>query len=78
MLRYYKQIGHVRPALRTYSGYRVDSEKDVATLRFVRRARSDMFRNWSADVDRHAPAPGPALQGKRPAGLSNPDDPERG
>lgn len=44
MLRYYEQIGLVRPALRTYSGYRVYSEKDVATLRFVRRARDLGFQ----------------------------------
>jgi Cu(I)-responsive transcriptional regulator len=44
MLRYYEEIGLVRPALRTYSGYRVYSEKDIATLRFVRRARDLGFQ----------------------------------
>jgi Cu(I)-responsive transcriptional regulator len=44
MLRYYEQIGLVRPALRTYSGYRVYSAKDVDTLRFVRRARGLGFQ----------------------------------
>jgi Cu(I)-responsive transcriptional regulator len=39
MLRYYEEIGLVRPALRTYSGYRVYDEKDIDNLRFVRRAR---------------------------------------
>lgn len=39
MLRYYEQIGLVRPALRAYSGYRIYSDKNIATLRFVRRAR---------------------------------------
>lgn len=65
MLRYYEEIGLVRPALRTESGYRVYAEKDIATLRFVRRARDlgfqvkqisallDLWRNGnraSADV----------------------------
>ena len=44
MLRHYEDIGLVRPALRTGSGYRVYSEKDVATLRFVRRARDLGFQ----------------------------------
>jgi Cu(I)-responsive transcriptional regulator len=44
MLRYYEEIGLVRPALRTYSGYRVYSGKDVATLRFIRRARDLGFQ----------------------------------
>ena len=39
MIRYYEDIGLVGPALRTYSGYRVYQDKDVQTLRFVRRAR---------------------------------------
>ena len=34
----------MRPALRTYSGYRVYSEKDVATLRLVSRARDLGFQ----------------------------------
>lgn len=44
MLRYYEEIGLVRPALRTDSGYRVYAEKDIATLRFVRRARDLGFQ----------------------------------
>ncbi len=44
MLRYYEEIGLVRPALRTYSGYRVYQDKDIATLRFVRRARDLGFQ----------------------------------
>ena len=39
MIRYYEETGLIRAALRTYSGYRVYSENDVQTLRFVRRAR---------------------------------------
>lgn len=44
MLRYYEEIGLVRPAMRTESGYRVYAEKDIATLRFVRRARDLGFQ----------------------------------
>ena len=44
MLRYYEEIGLVRPALRTYSGYRVYQDKDIATLSFVRRARDLGFQ----------------------------------
>lgn len=44
MLRYYDEIGLVRPALRAYSGYRVYSEKDISMLRFVRRARDLGFQ----------------------------------
>ena len=39
MIRYYEQIGLVPKADRTGSGYRVYSDADVHTLRFVRRAR---------------------------------------
>lgn len=44
MLRYYEEIGLVRPALRTDSGYRVYSETNIAMLRFVRRARDLGFQ----------------------------------
>jgi Cu(I)-responsive transcriptional regulator len=39
MLRYYESIGLLGKAGRTESGYRVYSEADVGTLKFVRRAR---------------------------------------
>ncbi|ESQ88041.1 transcriptional regulator [Asticcacaulis sp. AC460] len=39
MIRYYEETGLVMPAQRSEKGYRVYSEKDVHTLRFVRRAR---------------------------------------
>lgn len=40
----YEEIGLVRSALRAYSGYRVYSDKHIATLRFVRRARDLGFQ----------------------------------
>lgn len=39
MIRYYEEIGLILPPARTASGYRVYSEGEVHTLRFVRRAR---------------------------------------
>lgn len=39
MIRYYENTGLIRAALRTYSGYRVYTENDIQTLRFVRCAR---------------------------------------
>jgi Cu(I)-responsive transcriptional regulator len=44
MLRYYDQIGLVSPGLRSQAGYRVYAEKDITTLRFVRRARDLGFK----------------------------------
>ncbi|AZO79392.1 MULTISPECIES: Cu(I)-responsive transcriptional regulator [unclassified Bosea (in: a-proteobacteria)] len=40
MIRYYEQIGLIEPPARSQSGYRVYTEPNVHTLRFVRRARS--------------------------------------
>lgn len=39
MIRYYEQIDLIPPASRTDAGYRVYDDDDVATLRFIRRAR---------------------------------------
>jgi MerR family transcriptional regulator, copper efflux regulator len=39
MIRYYEQIGLIKPAHRTDSSYRTYAENDVHTLRFIRRAR---------------------------------------
>ena len=39
MIRYYESIALISAAARTGSGYRVYSDADVHTLRFIRRAR---------------------------------------
>ena len=39
MIRYYEQIGLIGPAHRTRTDYRTYADKDIHTLRFVRRAR---------------------------------------
>lgn len=39
MIRYYEEIGLIRPPVRTEAGYRVYGENDLHMLRFVRRAR---------------------------------------
>lgn len=69
MIRYYEASGLIPAAERTGSGYRVYSDKDVHTLRFIRRARdfgfsmaeiADLISLWrderraSADVRRIA------------------------
>lgn len=40
MIRYYEQIGLVRPADRTDSNYRSFDDRNVNELRFIKRARS--------------------------------------
>ena len=39
MIRYYERTGLIEPADRTASGYRVYTDRDVHTLRFIRRSR---------------------------------------
>ena len=39
MIRYYESIGLIGAVTRTEAGYRVYSDADVHTLRFIRRAR---------------------------------------
>lgn len=43
MIRYYESTGLIPEALRTEAGYRDYSDKDVQTLRFIRRARAFGF-----------------------------------
>ncbi|MFD1746567.1 Cu(I)-responsive transcriptional regulator [Rhizobium helianthi] len=40
MIRYYEQIGLIRPSGRSENNYRVYGQSDVHVLRFIRRARS--------------------------------------
>ena len=43
MIRYYEGIGLIPQAARTQSGYRVYSDSEIHTLRFIRRARDMGF-----------------------------------
>jgi len=40
MIRHYEAIGLLKNVARTYANYRVYSENDVHTLRFIKRART--------------------------------------
>ncbi len=44
MIRHYETIGLIEAAERTGSGYRVYTQKDVETLRFIRRSRDLGFQ----------------------------------
>jgi MerR family copper efflux transcriptional regulator len=40
MIRHYEAIGLIPPANRTFANYRVYTDKDLHTLRFIKRART--------------------------------------
>jgi MerR family copper efflux transcriptional regulator len=40
MIRYYEEVGLIRPPARTAAGYRLYASADVQTLRFLKRARN--------------------------------------
>lgn len=40
MIRYYEEIGLIRPSARTANNYRVYDDSEVHVLRFIKRARS--------------------------------------
>ena len=75
MLRYYESIGLIPSPGRTMAGYRTYTEADVATLRFIRRARD------FGSSDGPGEAAGRVVAGHEPAkpgGEGYCDAPDRG
>ena len=91
MIRYYEETGLIRPALRTYSGYRVYSDRDRGTSAALARPRKSQRRRQghragprpgaSAEAqgvgrnDRHSGAFGSQLSWRRKTGLPHPANP---
>ena len=44
MIRHYETLDLIHPATRTAAGYRVYDDKEIHTLRFIRRARNCLKR----------------------------------
>jgi DNA-binding transcriptional MerR regulator len=76
MIRYYESIDLISAAVRTDSGYRIYTDKDVRTLRFIKRSRDlgfsierikTLLDLWQ-DRGRTGSGPGQAECGRKAAG----------
>ena len=72
MIRHYETTGLIPKAARAYSGYRRYDERDINTLRFIRRARTAGFSTaqikklLSLWQDRQRPARGERISKRAP------------
>jgi MerR family copper efflux transcriptional regulator len=63
-IRFYEELGLVKPAERLANRYRAYDESNVQTLRFIRRAR-DLGFFTPGDRQASRPLPQPAARAKR-------------